>query len=184
MEKQHLRQAFIHHLIASQEKYGGSSLKRVQQTAYLIQETSGIPTAFRYRIRYGSPSSDDVENTLSYLKLAGYIRTRPHQDPKALDIPVETIDHPHQDWPSIISPYLANIGRCLTILEGTDDRSLDMMASAHITHASLSKGQPAPDQADVVRTVKGMKPRYEEADIAEACQALLSLNSKNTPLHQ
>ena len=184
MEKQHLRQAFIHHLIASQEKYGAPSLKRVQQTAYLLQETASVPTAFRYRIRYGSPSSDDVEDTVSNLKLAGYIRTRPHQDPKAMDILLETIDHPHQSWPSIISPHLESIGRCLTILEGTDDRSLDMMASAHITHASLSKRQPAPDQADIVRAVKRMKPRYEEADIAGACQALLSLNSKDTYLHQ
>ena len=184
MEKQDLRSAFIHHLIASQEKYGGPSLKRVQQTAYLLQETASVPTAFRYRIRYGSPSSDDVEDTVSHLKLAGYIRSQPHNDPERLDILLETIDHPHQSWTSIISPYLENIGRCLTMLEGTDDRSLDMMASAHITHASLSQRHPAPDQASVIQTVKDMKPGYEEADIARACQALLSLNLKDTSLHQ
>ena len=184
MEKQDIRSAFIHHLIASQEKYGGPSLKRVQQTAYLLQETASVPTGFRYRMRYGSPSSDDVEDTVSYLKLAGYIRAQPHNNPESLDILLETIDHPHQSWPSIISPYLESISRCLTILEGTDDRSLDMMTSAHITHASLSKRQPAPHQTDVVQAVKHMKPRYEEADISGAYQTLLSLNPKDTSLHQ
>ena len=175
MNTEDLRKALIHHVIAAHESHRPATLTRIQQTTYLLQEVTRIPTAFRYRIHYGSPNSYQVEHTVSYLKLAGYITTEPHYSPNSLNILLKYADHPHPDWPTTLSPYLESIGHCLAQLKQTDPRRLDMMASAHITHATLSERDPATTSTDVVQTVWKMKPRYDPADITAAYQALPSL---------
>ena len=88
------RAALVQHVISTLENPNPPSTTRIQRTAYFLQEVMGINAGFRFRMHYGSPSSEQVESAISRLKAAAYISIHPNPEYRSLDWVVQTTHTP------------------------------------------------------------------------------------------
>ena len=181
--------ALIYELTARQQQHSGPpSINRVQQTAYLAQCCAKLPARFHFRMRYGSPSSDDVYDTLSNLQAAGYVSIRDHYLRHSMIRAAEITDAPNPDWQSLMGPVNDDLDRLMARIQDLTDRQLDALSCAHITKASMTAraGETRPTELDVIRTINNMKPRYTTEEIREACRLAdeITSNEKTTTLTQ
>ena len=176
MPDQELRSAVIYQLAALPHPSQELSITKTQQLAYLLQEATGLPTTFRHRLRYGSPSSDQVHNTISLLTTTGYISTHPHPNPRALTRLIKVDSTPNPSWQKTVAPYAHAMAQCLETLKDRTDTELDMIASSHIINAIMSNRDTDPPTPQcVIARVKALKPKYDWERIAQALEIATAL---------
>ena len=168
-----LKQAVVQRAVAAIEQIGPASLTRVHHTAYLLQQAAGIPTSFRFRTHYGSPNSEDLQNTVSLLKTLGYLDTRPTPRPHELDTLVTVTDAPNPQWAEHLYPYDHTISQTLSALHTEDDRAVNMIASSHLIaailqHRAKTQSAPSPTPHQVARTLQRIKTGYPLEEILQA----------------
>ena len=175
-----VKEALLYGLIAMQSATGTPvSIKRVQQLAYLAQNASQVPAGFTYRIRYGSPSSEDVYDTIATLSATAYINISDATEDGDLSRYLTIADEPRPRWDQTPTKEHPALQPLMDTVGDLTDRQLDAVASAHMTKEILSGrwGQKKPEKTDVTKIVKGMKPAYTKLEISAAYDVMESLQS-------
>ena len=182
-------EALVYLLVTQQEAHRAPAISRLQNLAYILQETVPSPIKVRFRLRYGSPSSDDLYDSISHLRAAGYLRVSDSPGPGNLTRYVTTTDAPLPEQVRALVPHREQVDRVLGTLIPKTDREIDTMASVLMTNQVLAEDRrreelPAPTEKTVVDTVMSMKPKYLRRDISLAYRAATAIATSQPELGQ
>ena len=154
-------EALVYLLVAQQEAHRAPAISRLQNLAYILQETVPSPIKVRFRLRYGSPSSDDLYDSISHLSAAGYLKVSDSPGPRNLTRCVTTTDTPLPEQVRALVPHSEQVDRVVDA-----PHSQDGPGDRH--HGLSPHDQPGPRrgpaQGAVARTHRGNGGRHGPVD--------------------
>jgi uncharacterized protein YwgA len=157
--------AVVHALVT---RLGDAGKIKIQKLVYFLQEAYGLPLGCRFYMHHYGPYSEDVESTISTLKVMGYVNVRP--DPEGYGFHVTPASTGEPGWTTVIENAEEQISNVSGKLGSMEARELELAATIHYVKRSLgfSKG-------DVVASVRARKPKFSKKLIAEAYDNLASM---------
>ena len=160
MNTQELRLAIVHKIISELRDVGKT---KVQKLAYFLQAAKGVPTAYAFKMHHYGPFAEDVETDTARLRLDQLVEVIPDSMGYGFHITPGTLQ-PEEDWLQIIKPHEQSITDILDLFGTRPTSELELLATIHFVHNLTCR----PTKEVVLRTVKALKPKFDESYI-EAC---------------
>lgn len=162
-----LRLAIIDRVVASCQDIGKT---KIQKITYFLQESIGVPLAYRFRIHYFGPYSDDLDGVLSLAKALGIVNISPDSDGFGYHVTPGAADEGSWSQAQDVSehPKWEDIDRAVSALSSLETHKLELYATIHFivdTQSELTKD-------DVLETVSKVKPKFTRMTVENAYQAL------------
>ena len=140
---------------------------KIQKIVYFLQEGSGVPLGYSFRMHHYGPFSDEIDSEISALQSAGYIEVNHDSQGYGYHITPATADQ--LPWDSELAKYREEMTQAISALGSLDASDLELYATIHFVQHLLK----APTREKVVENVSRLKPRFSPLMIGAAYNRLV-----------
>lgn len=165
LDAEELREAVIDALVRRLHDVGKI---QTQKLVYFLQEAYGLPLGCRFYLHHYGPYSEEVERSISNLRLMGYVRVE--SDPAGYGFHVTPSSSAEPGWRVVSENAQAEIDPVLERLGGMDASRLELAATIHYVRKRFKLDKP-----DVITSVRVRKPKFKRETISDAYDSLASM---------
>ena len=173
MDTQDVRLAVLYRLISDLNDAGKIQL---QKLTYFLQESFSVPSKYRFKMYLYGPYSEALDTDISRLHLSGYVNIQ--SDPQGYgfhitpvpEVPVDAQDTVNK-WTDITNEFSNEITTMIQYFGCQQASELELAATIHFVKnlltARATHDNP-PTEEQIVKTVKGLKPKFSTDDIFQS----------------
>ena len=140
---------------------------KIQKIVYFLQEGSGVPLHYSFRMHHYGPFSDEIDSGISALQSAGYIDV--NHDLQGYGYHISPASADQLPWDSELAKYREEMTQAITELGVLDTSDLELYATIHFVQQLLKK----PTKDAVINNVSRLKPRFSPQTIGAAYNQLV-----------
>ena len=149
-----LRLAVVKRIVALCEDLGKTKMQKI---TYFLQMAVGAPLKYRFRMHYYGPYSEELDATVSFAQMLGYIDIVP--DREGFGFHITPGAHSETNWFDEDTVHIDDveaIDRATKLLGSLEIVDLELHATIHyIDH--VRGGLP---KDEILQTVKKLKPKF------------------------
>ena len=161
-----VRFAIIRYLVDKLEDVGKT---KIQKIIYFLQEAFGVHLDYVYTMYYFGPYSDELDNDLLDMKLQDYLTIEP--DPAGYGYHVRPGSEVVTSIDDTIKPYAGRLDECVDKFGDFPALYLELLGTLYFVKHS----KDILTEAEIIKKVKMLKPKFETSEIEEYYEKLESL---------
>lgn len=168
MDTQNLRLDTVHRLISHTPRMGKTKL---QKLTYFLQESAGVPLAYRFKMHHYGPFAEALETDLARLRLAGHVNVSPDSSGYGFQITVNS-SASDEEWRGSVAPFSPKVTQILEVFGQWPIAKLELAATIHFVERLSRNATPT----EVIEKTMALKPKFGEAYVFSVYDELVRLN--------